>query len=412
MNLLQRVQDILLKPQATWPVIEQEPADVAAIYQKYLVFLAAIPAVAGFVGLSLIGIGGFGLNLRVPLVSGLVHMVVSYVLSLVLVFVFALVVDALAPTFGGTRNRIAAVKLVAYAMTASFVGGVFALVPSLSVLGLLASVYSIYLLYLGVPVLMKCPPDKAAAYTAVAVVCGIVLGLVVGALSAMTLPSSGFGNFGGASRDRSDVVLSTPDGEVKIDTSKMDEMARKMEEAGKRMEAAQKSGDSAAAGKAMGDIMGAMTGAGGEPIAPQDLKAALPESLGDLRRSGVEAQSSQAMGMAASSAKAAYRGTDQQVDLTVTDVGGTAGLAALGWAAAITLDRDTDGKVERVYKQGARTVREEFQKDGSRGEYTLILANGLIVEAKGERLPQPALKAFVEGLDLAKLESLKRAAKS
>jgi hypothetical protein len=404
MNLVQRVQDILLKPKPTWPVIEQEQADVAGIYQRYLIFIAAIPAVAGFIGMSVIGVGGFGMHMRMPFMSGLVNMVVSYGLSLLVVFLLALIVDALAPTFNGSKSQINAFKLVAYGSTAGFVGGIFSLIPSLGVLGLLAGLYSIYLIYTGIPVLMKCPQEKAGAYTAVVIVFGIVASLIVGAVSAAVMPGHGFrGMMGGMTRD-AEIQIRTVDGAVSVDTSKMEEFAKQMEDASKRIEAAQKSTDPAAVGNALGEMMSAMTG-GGEPIAADSLKTALPERAGDLKRDSVEAESSK-MG---SSAKATYAGDDKRLDLSVTDVGGTAGLAALGWAAAITLDRDADGKVERVYKQGARTVREEFHKDGSQGEYTLILANGLIVEAKGERVDQAALKATVEGLDLARLESLKRA---
>ena len=344
-NLIQRVQDILLKPQPTWPVIEQEQADVASIYKTYLIFLAAIPAVAGFIGMSLIGVGGF------------------------------------------------------------------ALIPSLSVLAILAGLYSIYLIYLGIPVLMKCPQDKAAGYTAVVIVCGILAFIVVGAISAVLTPSGSFSRFGGM-RGSGDVKISTPRGEVDIDTSKLEAMAQKMEEAGKRMEAAQKSGDPAAAGKALSEAMGALSGTSGEPIAPQDLKALLPDSLGDLKRDSVEAQGNQAMGIAGSSAKATYAGGDKKVRLSITDIGGLGGLASLaGWANQ-TLDRETADKVERVYKQGNRTVREESRKDGSRGEYAVILSNGVVVEANGQRVEMAALKAIVEGVDLGKLEALKRPAKS
>lgn len=191
MNLVQRVQDILLKPKATWPAIDAEPADAASLYKNYVVLLALIPAVAGFIGLSLVGFGGFGVTVRVPILSGLVSAVVGYLLSLAMVFVLALIVDALAPTFGGTKSQIAALKLVAYASTAGFVGGIFSLLPPLAILGALAGLYSIYLLYTGMPVLMKCPADKALVYTAVVAVCGIVAGLIIGAVSAMFVPSPG-----------------------------------------------------------------------------------------------------------------------------------------------------------------------------------------------------------------------------
>lgn len=412
MNLVQRVQDILLRPKPTWPAIEQEPGDVASIYRNYLVYLAAIPAIAGFIGMTLVGVGGFGMHMRVPFVSGLVNMVVGYVLSLAMVFVMALIVDALAPTFGGQKNRVNAVKLVAYGATAAFVGGVFSLIPALGMLGLLAAAYSIYLVYTGLPVLMKCPPEKAGAYTAVVVVCGIVASIVVAAVLAALAPSQHMGGFGGM-RERADVKITTPQGEVSIDTSKLDEMAKRMEEAGKRMEAAQKSGDSAAASKAASEMLGALGGTSGEALPPQELKALLPDSLGALRRESIEAQGNQAMGLAGSSAKASYAGDGQQrVRLSITDLGGMAGLAQLaGWAGS-TLDRETEREIERVYKQGQRTVREKSRKDGSRSEVSMILGNGVIVEAEGRKVELAALKSIVEGLDLARLETMKRPAKS
>ena len=411
MNLIQRVQDVLLKPKDTWPVIAQESADTGSIYGGYLIYLAAIPAIAGFIGLSVVGIGGFGINMRIPMMSGLVNMVVSFVLSLVMVFVLSLIVDALAPTFGGTKSGISALKLVAYGSTAGFLGGIFSLLPALSILGLLAALYSIYLIYTGLPVLMKCPPEKALAYTAVVIVCGIVAMVVLAVVSSAVLPSHGM-NMGGMMGDRgSDMTIKTPGGEVKIDTSKMEDMAKKMEEAGKRMEVAQKSGDGAAVGKAMSEMMGAMTGVAGTPIPAQELKALLPESLGDLKRESYEAQGGEAMGVAGSSAKASYGAGDKKVQLSVTDMGGLAGLAALAGWANMTVDRETNDQIEKVYKQGARTVREEYRKDGSRSEVTVILGNGVLVEAKGSGVDPAVLKKVIEGVDLGKIEAMKRATK-
>ena len=115
MDIIERVKSILFQPRPTWATIEAESADVAGLYTRYLMVLAAIPAVCGFIGMSLIGMGAFGVSFRVPLVSGLANMVVSYVLSLVGVFVLALIVDALAPRFGGQKSSIQALKLAVYA---------------------------------------------------------------------------------------------------------------------------------------------------------------------------------------------------------------------------------------------------------------------------------------------------------
>lgn len=259
MNLVQRITDILLQPKDTWPAISQEPGDVACIYSRYLVFLAAIPAVAGFIGFSLVGMNAMGMSIRWPVGMGLVNMVVSYVLSLVMVFVLALIVDALAPSFGGSKNQVNALKVVAYSFTAAFIGGIFSLLPSLAILGVLASLYSIYLLYTGLPVLMKCPPDKSLGYTAVVVVCGIVAAVIVGAVSALFMPTPGM-HMGGM--PTGEISINTPKGTVKLDAPKMKEAQSRMEDIGKRLQAAQASGDKEATAQAMRELREVMAASG------------------------------------------------------------------------------------------------------------------------------------------------------
>jgi hypothetical protein len=421
MGLIERVQAILLKPKQTWPVIAGESTDAATLYSRYLVFLAAIPAVASFIGLTLIGVSAFGVSYRMPIASGLMRMVIGYLLSLGMVYVLALIVDALAPTFSGTKNPLAALKLVAYASTAGFVGGIFNLIPAIGLLGLLAAIYSIYLIYTGIAVLMRSPPEKSGAYTAVVIVCGVLLGIVIGGVLTLFVDR---GPMGLATRSVSvpgipgtagggDLQIKTPDGAtVTINPSAMAEMAKRMEEAGKRMDSAQKSGDGAAAGKAMGDILGAVTGGGNAaPIASADLKAMLPDTIGDMKRSGIEAQTSGAMGISASTAKASYGAGDRHVELAIIDSGGLAGLATMAGWANMTMDKETDGKVEKVYKDGARTIHEEYRKDGSQGEMTVVLANGVIVSADGSHVDMATLKSMVASVDLAKIEAIKRSAK-
>jgi len=184
MDIVQRVKDILLIPKQTWPVIETETTDTATLYTQYLMILAAIPAVAAFIGMSLIGVNVLGVSIRTPLVGGIVGMVVSYALSLAMIYVLALIADALAPTFGGQKNPIQALKLVAYGSTAGMVGGIFSIIPTLAVLGVLTSLYSVYLFFIGIPVMMKAPQEKALPYTAALLVCGIVASIILGGVSA------------------------------------------------------------------------------------------------------------------------------------------------------------------------------------------------------------------------------------
>ena len=205
---------------------------------------AAISAVAGFIGMSLFGVSGFGVTVRIPLMIGLVQMVLGYGLALAMVYVVAMIADALAPSFGGQKNSMNAMKLVAYSSTAAMVGGIFALIPALGVLTLVTAIYSLYLLYLGVTTLMKVPQEKALRYTAVLVVCTIVVGAIVGTILGTIRgdPTVGMGTPTGQ------ISIYTPEGAVHVDVDmvKAEAWGKRMEEAGKKFEKAQQSGDQAA----------------------------------------------------------------------------------------------------------------------------------------------------------------------
>jgi hypothetical protein len=181
MALVDRVKNILLSPRTEWPVIDAEPATVASLYTGYIMPLAAIPAICQAIGMSMIGmtIPFIGGHYKTPIVSALISAAVFYCFSLVAVFIVALIVDALAPSFGGTKNQVQALKVVAYSYTASWVGGFLSLIPALSIIGVLFGLYSLYLLYLGLPVLMKSPPDKAVGYTVVVVICTIIITWII-----------------------------------------------------------------------------------------------------------------------------------------------------------------------------------------------------------------------------------------
>jgi hypothetical protein len=117
------------------------------------------------------------------------------------------------------------------------------------------------------------------------------------------------------------------------------------------------------------------------------------------------------MGIAGSGAKATYAAGDRSVELVIADSTGLAGLAAMAAMANVTMDKDSDGKVTRIRKEGGRTFHEEYQKDGSRAELAVILANGVVVTAEGSKVDIATLKSMLQSIDLAKLEATKRVSK-
>lgn len=192
-SLFARASAILLRPHETWDLIDAETTEIPDLYKTYVAPLAAIPAVCGAVGL--LGLGGihiFGVHLRPSLTGVVTEMVVSYVLTLVGVYVLALVIDELAPRFGAARGRTQAFKLAAYSGTAWWVAGIFRLLPGIGgVFMLLGGLYTLYLMYLGLPKLMKVDDDRTTPYLAVSLVVTLLLTILIAMLS------SCFTNMGG-----------------------------------------------------------------------------------------------------------------------------------------------------------------------------------------------------------------------
>jgi len=178
--IFNRAKSVLLNPKETWAVIKDEANTVNQIYTEYVLILAAVPAIASLLGNWIFGIGFF--NYRPGFFRGLFSAVISYLLTLVGVFVAGKIVDALAPSFNAQKNDLNAFKVVAYSWTAAWVAGILLIIPGLAPLVMLVSLYGFYLLYLGLPYLMECPSDKALGYTIVSVVVIFIVFIVISAI--------------------------------------------------------------------------------------------------------------------------------------------------------------------------------------------------------------------------------------
>jgi hypothetical protein len=184
MNLTDRAKKIILQPKQEWQVIATETATTGQLYVSYIIPLAAIGPVASIIGMSLFGITiPFLGTYRVPIGTAVTHSILSYVFTLVGIFILGLIINALASSFSGEKNQMQALKVAAYSCTAAWLGGIFSLIPAISILAIIPGIYSLYLLYLGLPVLMKSPQDKALAYTVVVLIAAIVIFVVIGAVS-------------------------------------------------------------------------------------------------------------------------------------------------------------------------------------------------------------------------------------
>ena len=187
-----RLKAILLQPGATWKTIDGEFTKPVALYKGWVLPLALIGPVCWALGTLVFGMS-FAVvgSYRLPLQSIATLAVVDYVLSVAGVFALSMIISLLAPTFGGQKNDVQALKVAAYASTPWFVAGVFQLLPQLALVRLVVSLYSVYLLFSGVPIVMKPAKDQAMGYAIVAVLGAVVVALIVLAIHTAFVPDYG-----------------------------------------------------------------------------------------------------------------------------------------------------------------------------------------------------------------------------
>ena len=189
-QIIERVKSIIMSPKDALNAVRTEEMTVVTTMKDYVAIVAAVPAVARFIGMAIIGLPLVG---RSSFGRSFVYALVSYLLTLVSVVIVGKIIDFLAPRFNAVKNDINAFKLAVYSLTPGLVAGVFSLIPSLGILAFLGSLYGIYILYLGLPILMEVPQEKAVAYTVVTIIAVIVVMVVIAAIAGAIAWSGGGG---------------------------------------------------------------------------------------------------------------------------------------------------------------------------------------------------------------------------
>lgn len=371
-GLVARAKAMILSPRDEWPKIAVEPDTAQEVFLHYAVPLAAIGPVASLIGGQVFGYGALGFSYRPGLVGALSTAVISYVLTLVGILVLSLIADFLAPKFGGVSSRTNAMKLVIYGTTASWLVGVVGLVPSLALFSLLG-LYSLYLYYTGATPMMKVPLDKAPGYTAVTILCAVVLMLIVAPITAAVTGLFGVGAIASVADHSGSVTL--PGGGT-IDAGEAEKFSKQME------------------GMANGKV---------KPIEAATLQEFLPATVGSYRRTASETVG---MGQMGSTAEATYSAGDKSFKLKVSDLSALGALAGMGAALGVEQSREDADSYEKTGTVGGQMRSEAWNKTTNSGKYGVVVANRFMVEADGQANSVDELKQAVAAIDQDDLEGL------
>ena len=180
-TLASRARSVLFEPRATFKEVDAEFTKPGAIWGRYVLPLAAIGPIAGAIGRLVFGqrIALTTLTSSVSISDAITWAIISFLLSLAAVFALTHVISLLAPGFGGQKNDVQALKVAAYASTPMWLSGFFSIYARLAMVGVIVSAYSLYLLFVGLPIVMKVPQDRSMGYTAVVIIAAVVIFLLV-----------------------------------------------------------------------------------------------------------------------------------------------------------------------------------------------------------------------------------------
>ena len=177
---------MIVQPDKEWTVIAAETPNTGQIMTGYVLILVGAAAIAAFIGYAFVGFNVLGYRYK-GFDWGLYQALTVFLGGLLSVYVTALVVVMLAPTFNSEKNFNRSIQLVAYSFTPAWIGGLLMIIPSLAVIGSLFGLYGLYLMYIGIPKIKKTPADKHTGYFVVVLIVTILVYIVVGWLLTLIL---------------------------------------------------------------------------------------------------------------------------------------------------------------------------------------------------------------------------------
>jgi hypothetical protein len=187
--VLNHVWGLFFHPKQEWKSIKGERCSIGKCYCSHVLILAAIPAIAGYVGTTQVGwsFGGFEVH-KLTTQSALQIAIVTYLTMLVAVFSLGKAIHWMGQTYGSKQTLPQAIALAAYTATPLWIMGIFFLYPILWVnmlIGLPALAYTVYLLYTGVPVMMNVTQERGFLFASAVLAVGLVM--LVAVLGAMAM---------------------------------------------------------------------------------------------------------------------------------------------------------------------------------------------------------------------------------
>jgi len=182
--LLSHVWGLFAHPREEFQLIQKEQADRPSMYILYILILAAIPPISVYIGSTMTGWRiGDGDITRMSTSSTLSLCFLIYIGIIAEIYVLGRAIDWMRDTYTDLcKRKLSGLALATYIVMPLLILSVFAVYPTIWLILLsliVASSYSAYLLYAGIPIVFDIPKERGVMFSSAILTIGLVLGVVL-----------------------------------------------------------------------------------------------------------------------------------------------------------------------------------------------------------------------------------------
>ena len=177
------IPGLMLQPRKQWQTIAALSDEKIKRLLPYPIIMALLPALAFYIGSTKVGWTVVGDDVvRITEASAIPLIVLFYVALMGAVIFIGLMISWMSETYQTSSFSIKGVVLMGYACTPIFLAGTLAVYPIwwLDIMvGTLAAIYTIYLIYTAIPSMMHVPWDRGFLYASAVFMIALVYVVVV-----------------------------------------------------------------------------------------------------------------------------------------------------------------------------------------------------------------------------------------
>ena len=188
--MIQHTVGMLIKPSAQWRTVADLPWNSFNVLVLYPWVLAILPAVAWYYGTSQVGwtVGRYDDVQRLTADSAFRISILFYFVMVLSVIAIGYFIHWMSSTYGANSTLSKGIVIAGLTATPLFITGLVGFYPSLWVdllIGIVAISWSVYLMYLGIPIVMNIPEERGFLFSSAVLAVALVVLVCIIVVSVM-----------------------------------------------------------------------------------------------------------------------------------------------------------------------------------------------------------------------------------